>query len=171
MVTNLAIVFLSLEQQIDEIRWHATLIILTELLFGLDKAGTAFKLYRRHRLLAETRHDIGRMTCRVNGGQGERARRRTTQKAQDEWKSGTGPADVCWPESFDPRNLYRYVKEAESQTYLSKFRPQNSKIYNMYKTFDVSFSMLCPCFSLYRGEASRKSTLLISWSSRKSSVC
>jgi len=25
MVTNLTIVFLSLEQQIDEIRWHATL--------------------------------------------------------------------------------------------------------------------------------------------------
>jgi len=34
----------------------------SETLFGLDEAGTASKLYRRHRLLAETRRDIRQMT-------------------------------------------------------------------------------------------------------------
>jgi len=35
-----------------------------EPLFGSDKAQSGFKLYRRHRLLAETRQDIRRMTAR-----------------------------------------------------------------------------------------------------------
>src|SRR5258707_112479 len=34
-----------------------------EPLFGSDKAQSGFKLYRRHRLLAETRQDIRRMTA------------------------------------------------------------------------------------------------------------
>src|SRR5215469_14781825 len=39
----------------------------SETLFGLDEAGTASKLYRRHRLLAETRRDIRQMTvCQVS---------------------------------------------------------------------------------------------------------
>jgi len=59
MVTKLAVAFFpkSTKEMSEDDTPHDE----SESLFGWDKAGTASKLYRCHRLLAETRQNIRRM--------------------------------------------------------------------------------------------------------------